>query len=63
MLTFSNELKKSYKIPVMIFAASVVFYMVSISTESLDLSLITRIGIVNPTCSIYFMLFNIQKLW
>ena len=61
ILTFSNELKKSYKIPVMIFAASVVFYMVSISTESLDLSLITRIGIVLTPLAVSTSCFLISK--
>ncbi len=46
MLTFSHELKKSYKIPLIIFAASVSFYVITILAQPLDLSIFTRVSIV-----------------
>lgn len=61
MFTFSNELKKSYKIPVMIFAVSVGFYVTSLFAGSIDLSLITRIGIVLTPLAVAASCFLVSK--
>jgi len=60
MLTFSNELKKSYKIPVMIFAASTGIYLVGI-IESLDLSLFTRVAIFTTPFLVSISCFLISR--
>ena len=61
MLTFSNELKKSYKIPVLIFAASTGIYLVGLMDESFDLSLFTRMAIVVTPIAVSLSCFIISK--
>lgn len=61
MLTFSNELKKSYKIPVLIFAASTGIYLVGLMDESVDLSLFTRVAIVVTPIAVSLSCFMISK--
>ncbi len=46
MLTFSNQLKESYKVPLIIFIASIGFYVTSILVQPLDLSIISRVSVV-----------------
>ena len=43
MLTFSNELKKSYRVPLVIFISSIGLYVLNFFSSSLDLSLFTRV--------------------
>lgn len=61
MLTFSNELKKSYKIPVLIFATSTGIYLTGILSEPLDLSLFTRVAIVLTPIAASISCFMISK--
>ncbi|MDH3203665.1 MAG: hypothetical protein OEL81_03170 [Nitrosopumilus sp.] len=61
MLTFSNELKNSYKIPALIFAAITVIYLAGIVYPSLDLSLLTRVAIVVAPVAVSVSCFLISK--
>ena len=61
MLTFSNELKQSYKIPLLIFGMSIVFHVASIFSESFDLSTFTRIAIVVFPLAVAISCFFISK--
>ncbi len=46
MLTFSNELKQSYKIPLLIFVTVTAFHFTNVFSQSFDLSIFTQIAIV-----------------
>lgn len=61
MLTFSNELKQSYKIPLLIFGAVIVFHVTSMFSESFDLSIFTRIAIVITPLTVAVSCFFISK--
>ena len=61
MLTFSNELKQSYKIPLLIFGAVIAFHITSMFSESFDLSIFTRIAIVITPLAVTVSCFFISK--
>jgi len=61
MLTFSNELKRSYKIPLLIFGAVIAFHITSMFSESFDLSIFTRTAIVLTPLGVSVSCFFISK--
>ena len=61
MLTFSNDLKKSYKIPLGIFIASVGFYVANIFFSPFDFSLFTRVLIVLTPLAVSISCFLVSK--